>query len=366
MALAGGGTGGHVYPGIAVARALGGLQRAPSSPSSSVSMLYIGVHGRIDQTIVPREGIPFRAISAGQLRVASPVTFARNALKLALGVAQATWILLRFKPDVVFATGGYASVPVGVAARLLRRPLIVYLPDVTPGWAVRLLSRLATRMATTSERALDYLPKGKTRVVGYPVRGDFWSIDQKTARERLGLPREGRVLLVTAGSLGARKINEAVVAALPRLLEHCHIIHLTGAADESWANEQRRILTQAQRERYRVHGYADDVPTMMIAADLVVSRAGASTLGELPAAGAPSILVPGEYEGWSQAPNAEFMRDRGAALVLRNTELDRLGATVIELLDDEARLASMRAAAKSLAHPYAARDLAQMLVEAAA
>ena len=329
-------------------------------------MLYIGVHGRIDETIVPREGIPFRAISAGQLRVASPLVFARNGLKLALGVAQATWILLRFKPDVVFATGGYASVPVGVAARLVRRPLIVYLPDVTPGWAVRLLSRLATRMATTSERALAYLPKGKTSVVGYPVRGDFWSIDQKAARERLGLPREGRVLLVTAGSLGARKINEAVVAALPRLLERCHIIHLTGAADESWANEQRETLTQAQRERYRVHGYADDVPAMMIAADLVISRAGASTLGELPAAGAPSILVPGEYEGWSQAPNAEFMRDRGAALVLRNAELDRLAATVSGLLDDEARLANMRAAAKSLARPDAARDLAQMLVEAAA
>ncbi len=367
MALAGGGTGGHVYPSIAVARELVNLQHSTTSrPSRDVTMLYIGVHGRIDETIVPREGIPFRAISAGQLRVASPLIFARNALKLALGVAQATWILLRFKPDVVFATGGYASVPVGVAARLLRRPLIVYLPDVTPGWAVRLLSRLATRMATTSDRALEYLPKEKTRVVGYPVRGDFWSLDQTAAREQLGLPREGRVLLVTAGSLGARKINEAVVAALPRLLERCHIIHLTGAADEAWANERRTTLTQAQQERYTVRGYTDDVPAMMIAADLVVSRAGASTLGELPAAGAASILAPGEYEGWSQAPNAEFLQARGAAIVLRNAELDRLAATVIELLDDEARLASMRDAAKSLARPNAARDLAQMLVEAAA
>jgi len=359
VAFAGGGTGGHVYPSISVARALENF-------TPGLQLLYIGVHGRIDETIVPREGIPFRAISAGQLRVASPLTFARNALKLALGVAQAAWILLRFKPDAVFATGGYASVPVGVAARLLRRPLIVYLPDVTPGWAVRLLSRLATRMATTSERALGYLPKGKTTVVGYPVRDDFWSIDRAAARERLGLPREGKVLLVTAGSLGARKINEAVAAALPRLLERCHIIHLTGAADEAWANEQRTALTQAQQERYTMHGYTDDVPAMMIAADLVVSRAGASTLGELPAAGAASILAPGEYEGWSQAPNAEYLQARGAAVVLRNAELDRLGATVIELLDDEARLARMRAAAKSLARPNAARDLAQMLVEAAA
>ena len=184
MVLAGGGTGGHVYPGIATARALEAEMRARGG---DLTMLYIGVRGRIDETIVPREGIDFRAVSAGPMRVASPLVFARNMLKLAIGVVQSLRILRGFKPDIVFATGGYASVPVGVAARLLRRPLVVYLPDVTPGWAVRLLSRLATRMATTSERALTYLPARKTVVVGYPVRGDFWSIDRTTARARFGL-----------------------------------------------------------------------------------------------------------------------------------------------------------------------------------
>ena len=329
-------------------------------------LLYIGIRGRVDEKIVPQHGLPFRAIWAGPLRVSSPVEFVRNGLKLVAGIAQALITLLRFKPDAVFATGGYASVPVGVAARVLGKPLIVFLPDVTPGWAVRLLSRLATRMGTTSEMALAHLPGGKTRVVGYPVRDEFWSIDRDAARARIGVPGEAKVLLVTGASLGARTINEAIVRSLPALLERCHIVHVTGAADEAWASEQRAKLDAAQQARYDVRGYLDDMPAALVAADLVVSRAGASTLGELPAAGAASIVVPGEYEGWSQAPNAEFLQAQGAAVMLKNDELDGLGALIIELLNDEARLAGMRDAARALARPNAARDLARMLVEAAA
>ena len=368
MVLAGGGTGGHVYPGLAVARALGAEMQAKGEP---LELLYIGVRGRIDETIVPREGIAFRAVSAGPLRGSSPISFVRNAMRLALGVVQSVRTLRRFKPDAVFATGGYASVPVGVAARLLRKPLVVFLPDVTPGWAVRLLSRLATRMTTTSERALAYLPAKKTVVCGYPVRGDFWTMTRAAARREearraLGLPFDEKVLLVTGASLGARSINEAIVSALPRLLERCVVLHVTGADDEAWAMEQRARLPAAQQQRYVVRGYLDAMPAAMIAADLAVCRAGASPLGELPAAGLPAVLVPGEYEGWSQAPNAEFLAAEGAAVVLRNADLPRVGEVVVELLADENRLAAMRAAAQKLARPDAARDLARVLMEVAA
>ncbi len=363
MLLAGGGTGGHVYPGLSVARALEEELRARGAP---LEMLYVGVRGRIDETIVPREGIDFRAIAAGPLRVASPAAFARGLLLLARGSLQAIGILRRFKPDAVFATGGYASVPVGVAARVLRRPLVVYLPDVTPGWAVRLLSRLATQMATTSEAALAHLAQKRTAVVGYPVRPAFWSLDRDTARGRLGLARGGKIVLVAAGSLGAHAINEAVVAGLPRLIEHCSVLHMTGAADEAWALEQRAKLPAEQQARYIVRAYIDDMAAAMHAADLVVSRSGASTIGELPAAGAPAVLVPGEYEGWSQAPNAEFLQGQGAAVMLRNRELGRLADTVLALLEDDARLASMRTAMRRLARPDAARDLARLVIEAAA
>jgi UDP-N-acetylglucosamine--N-acetylmuramyl-(pentapeptide) pyrophosphoryl-undecaprenol N-acetylglucosamine transferase len=363
VVLAGGGTGGHVYPSISVARALQELARERGEP---LEMLYVGVRGRVDEQIVPREGLAFRAVAAGQLRVGSPLVFVRNALRLALGVAQSTWLLLRYRPDVIFATGGYASVPVGVAARLLRRPLIVYLPDVTPGWAVRLLARLATRMATTSERALGHLPSKKTVVIGYPVRGDFWSVDRDAARARLGIGPDERLLLVTGASLGARAINDAVVAALPALIERCIVLHLTGGAGEAAALAARQALPAEARARYMVRGYLDDMAAAMRAADLIVSRAGASVLGELPAAGVPAVLVPGEYEGWSQAPNAEYLEAQGAAMMLRNADLGRLSAVVADLLDDAPRRAAMARAMSALARPEAARDLARMLVEAAA
>jgi UDP-N-acetylglucosamine--N-acetylmuramyl-(pentapeptide) pyrophosphoryl-undecaprenol N-acetylglucosamine transferase len=363
VVLAGGGTGGHVYPSLSVARALESRMRDEGRP---LELLYVGVRGRIDETIVPAEGIAFEAVDAGQLRVSSPLTFARNVFRLARGVFQSVRILRRFRPDVVFATGGYASVPVGVAARLLRKPLVVFLPDVTPGWAVRLLSRLATRMTTTSERALDHLPRAKAAVVGYPVRDAFWSTDRAAARASLGLPLDAKVLLVTAGSLGARRINEAIWPALPRLLDRCAVLHVTGAADESAAIERRATLAPEQQARYVVRGYLPDMPAAMVAADLVISRSGASTLGELPAAGVPAILVPGEYEGWSQAPNAEFLQSEGAAVMLRNADIGRLAATAQELLADDARLAAMREAMKKLARPDAASDLARILVEVAA
>lgn len=361
--FAGGGTGGHVYPGIAVARA---LQAELDAAGEALDLLYIGVAGRVDETIVPAEGFAFRTVPAGPLRVSSPIAFASNLLKLARGVSQSLGILRSFRPDVVFATGGYASVPVGAAARLLRRPLVVYLPDVTPGWAVRLLARLATKMTTTHERALRFLPAGRTEVVGYPVRDGFSRVDRAGARTLLGLPADARVLLVTAGSLGARRINEAAWAALPRLLENAELMHVTGPDDVVMAEQKRAELPERERERYHVYGYLAGMPAAMIAADLVVCRAGASSLGELPAAGAPSILVPGEYEGWSQAPNAEFMQSQGAAVVLRNAELDHLADTALELLRDDARLARMSQAASSLARPDAARRIASILREVAA
>jgi UDP-N-acetylglucosamine--N-acetylmuramyl-(pentapeptide) pyrophosphoryl-undecaprenol N-acetylglucosamine transferase len=140
----------------------------------------------------------------------------------------------------------------------------------------------------------------------------------------------------------------------------------TGAQDAAGALRARDALDAAARERYVVRGYSDDMPAAMLAADLVVSRAGASVLGELPAAGVPAILVPGEYEGWSQAPNAEFLQAEGAAVMLRNAEMDRLGATIIEMLTDDARRQRMAAAMRALARPNAAADLARTLIEVAA
>lgn len=366
VVLSGGGTGGHVYPALAVGQA---LREEASEP---LELLYVGVRGRMDEAIVQPTGLPFEAVRAGPLRVGSPLRALRSLVDLALGTAQAWWLLRRFRPDAVFATGGYASVPVGIAARLRRRPLLVYLPDVRPGWAVRLLSRLATRIATTTERSLGELPAGKATAVGYPVREAFWSVNRDEARRKLGLPLDAKVLLVSGASQGAHRLNAAVAEQLDGLLELCHVMHLTGRADEAELRARRDALPEAKRERYHVFGYLDDPPRAragmaeaMAAADLAVMRAGASTLGELPAAGLPAVLVPGVYEGWDQGPNARYLEEQGAAVVLENDKLERLTGVVRELLSDPEGRGAMGEAARRLAQPEAARRLARMVHEAA-
>jgi UDP-N-acetylglucosamine--N-acetylmuramyl-(pentapeptide) pyrophosphoryl-undecaprenol N-acetylglucosamine transferase len=358
VVLAGGGTGGHVYPALAVGREL---------EKERAEVLFIGVKGRLDEQIVEREGLPFQAVSAAPLRVGPSLSALRGIASLVAGVIESMNILGGFRPNAVFATGGYASVPVGVAARLRRKPLVVYLPDVTPGWAVRLLARLATRIATTSEESIGQLPAAKTTVTGYPVRDAFWSTTREGARSRLGLPADANVLLVTGASQGAQRINDAVFHQLDALLEVAHIIHLTGANGEAAAMARRDELSPEARERYHVFGYLDDMPAAMAAADLAVMRAGASVLGELPAAGLPAVLVPGEYEGGhNQWPNARYLASEGAAVTLANDDLDQLGEVITNLLADQPRRTYMRESLQRLARPDATQRIAAIVREAAA
>src|SRR5581483_351436 len=181
-----------------------------------------------------------------------------------------------------------------------------------------------------SERALAHLPAARATVVGYPVRREFWTADREEARAALGVAPERPLLLVTGASLGAHAINEALIRALPRLLARCDVLHMTGAADEPLARAERAKLPPEDQARYHVRAYIDDMPAAMRAADLCVTRAGASTLGE--------------YEGWSQAPNAEYLQSAGAAVMLRQADLHRLADVVLELLDDPARVGAMRSA----------------------
>jgi len=349
-----------VYPALAVAEAL-------ADGPSAHELLYIGARGRMDEGLVKPTGIPFEAVRAAPIRVSSPLAALRNAATLLAGTVQAWIALRRFRPDVVFATGGYASVPVGLAARSRRRPLVVYLPDVTPGWAVRLLASLATVIATTTDQSLLQLPARKSRVVGYPVRGDFWSARRSDARTRLGLPQDELVLLVTGASQGARSMNRAVVEQLDGLLASCRVLHVTGLSDEKEVRKVRDALPEPMQERYHVIGFLDDMPGAMVAADLALMRSGASVLGELPAAGLPAVLVPGVYAaGHNQRDNAQFLAEQGAAVVLENEQLDKLSDVIRELLADESRRRSMAEAMRKLARPNAAKDIARILEEVAA
>lgn len=357
--FAGGGTGGHVYPGLSVAAALRALR-------PGVELLYAGTGDAQERRIVRGAGLRYAGVRAAGVRARSPLRAAKGLATIGLGAAQALRLLVRFRARVVFATGGYGSVPVALAAAIRRVPLILFLPDVYPGWAVRVTARLASRLATTTEAALEFLPHERTVVTGYPVRPEFFAIDRYRAKERTGLPPGGPVLLVTGGSSGAVALNSAVARHLPQFTTLATVVHLTGRADEARMRSYRERLTESQRARYHVHAYHDDMPALMASADLAITRAGASTLGELPAVGLPAVLVPLDLS--DQERNARYLESQGGAITIPNDEApERLYPAVDMILKEpETRLAAMRRAMTALARPDAARAIARLIVEAAA
>ena len=359
LALTAGGTGGHIIPALAVLDAL----RQREGLLDEVR--FFGPADRGERAPVEARGIPFEEVPAAGVRGRGPLRLAKSSWLLALGIAIAWRKLRSFAPDAVFSTGGYASFPCSVAAKLLRRPLVVYLPDVTPGWAVRAEKRLATRIATTTEAALQHLPRRKTVVTGYPVRRAFFDQTRDEARATLGIEPGDRVVVIAGASQGARAVNRAIFEAAESLCRQAIVFHVTGSADHERAVAVARSLQGCAGDRYRVAAFRDDLPTVMLASDLGVFRAGASVLGEIPAAALPSILVPGRYAGGHQRDNARWLERAGAAVVVEEDALGSLPGLVDELLGNASRLAGMRAAAASLARPGAADAIADLIVQVA-
>ncbi len=386
--ISGGGTGGHVYPILAVVEKLvhSGFVNSGFVNSESnlriyestdlriyestnlriydcTNFLYVGSRGGVEEGIVKREGLPFAAISAGGLRGLAPWTVAGNLCKMLAGFVQSLGIVRDFSPDVVLVTGGYVCAPVATAAWLRRVPILVLLPDLEPGLAVRALSRLAKRVAVSFAEVEAYFPQSKVLTAGYPVRAEFFAADQIEAREAFGLEAGAKTVTVFGGSRGARSINLALSQRLERLLESCQVIHICGPLDAEWVMERRTKLPDRLRSRYRAYAYLhEEMPSALAAADLAVARAGAATLGEFPALGLPSILVPYPYAGQHQELNADYLVSRGAAVKVADADLgERLLPTLLELLNDEAALAEMSERARALARPDAARRIAEEL-----
>ncbi|HET9200639.1 MAG TPA: glycosyltransferase [Dehalococcoidia bacterium] len=356
IVLAGGGTGGHFYPALAVAESL--RARDPD-----VDLHYIGSRQGIESRLAPASGLRFDSVSSGQVRGKSPWKAMTSLTSMAAGAVDA-----RSKVDgarAVFATGGYASVPVVAGAWLRGVPVVIFLPDVEAGWAVRSTARMARRIAVSNDDSLDGLPAEKTEVTGYPTRKRFAELSRAEARQAMGLPPGGRVVLISGASSGAQRINDAVSGILTELLEIAVVVHSTGPANFEVIRARREEMPEGQRERYRIYPLIDDMAAAMRAADLAVMRAGASVLGELPAAGLPSILIPGTFGGGHQKANAEALAKAGAAVVLEESAFDQLLPTIRELLAAESRLAQMAAAAKADSRPDAADRLAEIVMEVA-
>jgi UDP-N-acetylglucosamine--N-acetylmuramyl-(pentapeptide) pyrophosphoryl-undecaprenol N-acetylglucosamine transferase len=263
-------------------------------------------------------------------------------------------------------TGGYVAAPVAWASWRARPrvPMLIFLPDLTPGQAIKLTSRLAATVAVSFPEVSHYFP-GKAVVTGYPVRAELLAADREVARRALGLQDELPALLVFGGSRGSRSINRALVSALPELLEQCQVIHISGQADWPWISDHFACAQTMMRRPERYHPFPylnEEMVQALAAADLVVARAGASVLGEFPAVGLPSILVPYPHAGKHQEANAVYLARRGAALMIMDEELTaRLPSTVLNLLRSPDRLAAMSQAAAVLARPDASTNIVREL-----
>jgi UDP-N-acetylglucosamine--N-acetylmuramyl-(pentapeptide) pyrophosphoryl-undecaprenol N-acetylglucosamine transferase len=340
--------------------------RREASDNGGLEMVYIGSAGGQEEDIVAREGISLRTISSAPIRGRAPWEMAANVGKLSAGVKQARDVLAEFRPEVVLSTGGYASFPVAVAARMRGIPIVLYLPDLYPGWAVRAIAPLAGKICVTAVESLRKMPARKTVVTGYPVREEFRHVSRNEGRARLGIDPEERVLFVAGASSGARSINKAVAAELSGLLELCEVIHVSGKKDEPWLTEIRDRLTAETQPRYHLYGYMhDEFPRAMAAADLALCRSGASVMGELPAVGLPAVLVPLPIAGGHQKPNARYLEKNGAAVILADEDLDGMLPLVGSLLHDKAKLRAMAEAAHRLHRPDAATRIARVLIEMA-
>nr|WP_179639926.1 undecaprenyldiphospho-muramoylpentapeptide beta-N-acetylglucosaminyltransferase [Edaphobacter lichenicola] len=370
--IAGGGTGGHVIPALAIARELRDAHEA--------EVRFVGTARGLETRLVPEAGFPLELIRVGQLKNVSLATRVRTVADLPLGVARCLELARSFKPDVVVGVGGYASGPAMMAAVLLRVPTLAFEPNAVPGLANRLVGRRVSAAAVNFEETRRYF-RG-ARVTGIPVRQEFFEIaPMPDAKEdRISFvgsvaqdgPASARRLLVFGGSQGARVFNSVMPKIAKRLLEYVpglRILHQTGKGQAESTGEAYGA-SGADPSRWEVAAYLDDMPRRFADADLILCRSGASTVAELAAAGRPAVLVP--FPGAAddhQMKNAEAFARVGAAELRVQEADDLMGAFLLSdlsgLLLDAGRLAEMGRRVRGLAHPDAVTEIGHMVAELA-
>lgn len=354
--IAGGGTGGHVYPGIAVAEELMRMRRG-------AEVVFVGGRRGLESTAVPEAGFRVRFIlTRGFPRRAWwrwPWALVANAI----GFLQALAVVLAERPDVVLGTGGYVSGPVALAAWMLGRPLLLQEQNSIPGLSNRWLARLADEVHLSFVEARGYFArKDNLKVSGNPIRAHILSGDRASALREFGLVAGRPTVFVFGGSRGAHRINEAAVDALRRLKGRVDLqfILQTGREDLAWAAE----IVEREQLPAKVVPFLNRIHQAYAAADLVVCRSGAMTLAEIAACGTPAILVPYPHAAHDhQVVNASNLLDRGAAAMILDRELtgERLANEIAHWLSDRQALSRMSANARTFARPDAAERIVRSL-----
>lgn len=380
--VTGGGSSGHISPALAVVKTLDEMAAQPNCEWKP-EYLYLGGKRGLEQTQAQAAGLRFVGVETGKLRRYLSRENVTDALRFPVGVMQSRREVKKFAPDVVLATGGYVAVPPVVAAWMQRVPILIHEQTVQIGLANRINSRFATKIALSFEEAFNEVaPKYRSKafVAGNPVRPQVFGGQAEEAKRFAGFSTEDDALptiYVTGGSQGARVINRAVERVLDSLLEHCRIIHQCGQQPAGSEQDFDRLeaaasqLTPTLRRRYFVqHFIRQEINDVFALSDLVVSRAGASTINEVCALGKAALYVPLVPTGGDeQTRNATLCERAGAAVSVKQSELasengaNLLRDRVLDLLSDRERLVQMGQAAKTLAKPDAARVMAQTVIE---
>jgi UDP-N-acetylglucosamine--N-acetylmuramyl-(pentapeptide) pyrophosphoryl-undecaprenol N-acetylglucosamine transferase len=357
IVLAGGGTGGHLFPGIAIAEELKRID-------GSTEVIFIGTEHGIEASIVPREGYAIRYLKAEGIAGKSFMRKAKAGIRTVLSLYDSFGMLKELKPDALIGLGGYASFAPAFAGSLLKIPTLIMEQNSVPGLANKVLSRFADIICVTYHESLSFFPRNKTYITGNPVRQKILNASREAAYELFGLERGKFTVFVFGGSLGARKINNAVCGAFPNISdirERIQFLHQTGKGDYD-----------VVRETYRKWGikgtvaaFIHQMPEAYAAADIVVSRAGATTLAVLTAVGRPAILIPYPYAaGNHQELNARRLSEMGAARVILEHELDSetLARNIRDLFDNAGTRAEMQRSSRSLGRPDAAQKIVEIVM----
>jgi UDP-N-acetylglucosamine--N-acetylmuramyl-(pentapeptide) pyrophosphoryl-undecaprenol N-acetylglucosamine transferase len=354
--IAAGGTGGHIYPGIAVAREI--MRRNPSSVVG-----FVGTAHGLESRLVPKAGFELSIIESAGLKNVSLAAKFRGLVLLPKSFFAARRVIRNFRPDIVVGAGGYVSGPVLLAASLMRLPTMVMDSNALPGWTNRVLARFVDKAAVSFAEALPYF-RNKGVLTGNPVRKEFFEIPAKQ-RDRSCFS-----LLVFGGSQGARAINEAMIAALPKLLSRKSVLHVTHGTGEADYQKLRRDYESASwHDNVDLRPYLDDMVTDFAKTDLIVCRAGATTSAELVAAGKAAIMIPFPLAADDhQRKNAEALQSAGAARMILQSELSggRLAQEIESLIAAPEEIDRMETASRKLARRDAAAatvDLMEELVE---
>lgn len=343
-----------MYPALAVLQALG---------NRVSDLLWVGSQSGMEERLLEKHQIPFEAIPSAGVHGVDISQLPKNLLLLRNGYYAARRIISKFQPEIIFSTGGYISVPVMSAGRKI--PSVIFIPDIAPGLALKTIMPFASKICLSTEKSLRFSRSKQNNIIcGYPLRKDIKNWSRKTSRDHFNIPQSAKVLLVFGGSKGARSINQNLLNIVNKLLPTMHILHISGSDNYEEIHNQSQKIIVKNYDNYHLFPFLhDDMGAAFCCADLIICRAGASILGELPYFGVPAILVPYPHAWKYQEQNASFLVNAGAAILVKDEDMPALLLEKIhKLMDKENLRIEMGDKMQTLSIPNAAERIADVIV----